>query len=170
MIINPQVAVRSGIVIGVEKPDEQIQPNGIDVRLDRVMLVHVMAELRCEGKKPIEMEPLAPDPDGFYNLRPFGPYHFMCLESIKLPVDMAATIHGRSTLNRTNILCASGLYDSGFDNRIGFAVYPFNHVRIERGARVAQVVLWEAKSASLYRGEYQDGGRCADQFSSSSKD
>lgn len=164
MIINPQQAFRDGIVTGIDKPDIQIQPNGIDVRLESVFLVHVMAELRCEGKKKIEMEPVEPDEEGFFALRPFGPYHFMCCESVKLPVDMAATIHGRSTLNRTNILCASGLYDSGFNNRIGFAVYPFNHVRIERGARVAQIVLWEATSAKMYEGLYQDGASHAGPF------
>ena len=51
----------------------------------------------------------------------------------------------------------AGVYDSGFNNTIGAVLRVDTTIVLEKGVRVAQIMFFEAESASLYDGVYQEG-------------
>jgi deoxycytidine triphosphate deaminase len=167
MIINPQKIVQEGWVQNVDDSN-QIQPNGIDLRLDKVFLVEGCGKITIDNKNRIlapEVEvkpfPIAIAKNNecyetlFYKLEAGRAYSFIFKEFVKVPVNAAAWIIQRSTVNRCGTWVYSSLYDSGFENYAGAYARPANPIEIEKGARVAQIVFWEAQSASMYDGVYK---------------
>lgn len=160
MIISPQKAIDDGTIIfpDLVLSPEQLQPNGIDVRL---MSVHELVDqdkfkLSSTNTTEFGVDALTPDRDGWVLLRKFVPYDVVCYEYVNIPFNVAAFIFGRSTLNRHGIFIYAGLYDTGFRNRVSFTVYPFIDFECQIGSRIAQIVFVEAKSASMYHGSYND--------------
>ena len=98
------------------------------------------------------------------------PYALVSVESVEIPENVAAMVIMRSTLNRIGVPIHSGLYDSGFRGKIQPTLYPFNSFDIELGSRFAQVIFFQANSATLYRGQYQDQGLTPEKYIEGGKD
>jgi dCTP deaminase/dUTP pyrophosphatase len=156
--VNPRVLLQQGIVFVDEgKPaiieDEQLQPSGIDLRLDRIAQIVGHGYLGIEEKKNSE-ERFLRLKDDCYKLQKGIPYMAYFVESCKLPISMSALIWGRSTLVRNGILCLSMVYDPGYENVIACPVYPFKTFLVKKHARFAQFCGQENTGTVLYDGSY----------------
>lgn len=166
MIINPKKAVEAGWVKNID--EKAVQQNGIDLRLDRLFAVDATGDPLILHKDEKSLPNLTEQYPMEYGLGSGGlfsgwylqslvAYQMLAMESIDIPSGACAEIVGRSTLNRSGIFFRSALYDSGFSApAIQLAIFPFASAYIERGARVCQIIFYEADSASLYQGEYKD--------------
>jgi deoxycytidine triphosphate deaminase len=94
------------------------------------------------------------DDDGNLDFCAGSIYSVETLEYAKIPENSVAMVYGRSTLNRNGILIRSSLYDSGFENYIGFTMYAFSGLRTQVGVRLAQIVFYPAEYSRLYNGQY----------------
>jgi deoxycytidine triphosphate deaminase len=61
----------------------------------------------------------------------------------------------RSTLNRNGVFITSGLYDSGYSGVMAGAMHvTTGPIKIRRGTRVAQFLLFKSESIGKYTGSY----------------
>jgi len=162
MIVNPKVIIDNNILTC---PDaeysclnaDQIQPNGIDLRLKSVSSIHTRSVLVLPEKTgDIWIEQIISN-DGYFYLYSGTAYIVEFYEHVNIPQGLAAYIIGRSTLNRHGIFARSSLYDTGFNNFAGCTLYPFIDVKIRIAERLAQIIFFTADSISLYNGQYQGG-------------
>ncbi|MFB6090860.1 MAG: deoxyuridine 5'-triphosphate nucleotidohydrolase [Halobellus sp.] len=146
--------------------DDQIQPNGVDLTLGDVLEQAAPGYVGREGKVVGAREsisPVDPDtPDGddvasgadVFALDSGG-YILQYAETIAIPDDHVGFLYPRSTLMRNSCMLNTAVWDAGYEGR-GEGLLQVHHpVRLERGARVAQLVLAEADHAGVYDGSYQ---------------
>lgn len=161
MIISPKEAHEKKMITSDSKDfsSKQFQPNGIDVRIKKAW--KIVGDFVLCGAEEVETkivpvhEMLSSDPNGFFLFEPFVPYGIECFERVSIPDNVVAMVYGRSTLNRNGIFIRSSLYDSNFNNFVGFTMYPWVETTIECGSRIAQIVFMSADSDGLYGGQYQ---------------
>ncbi|GBC75641.1 Deoxycytidine triphosphate deaminase [archaeon HR06] len=133
---------------------EQIQPNGVDLRLDKVYLYPESAldleNYKIEKLKDLDMI------DGYYFLKK-GAYLIDFLEIIKIPPFAVGLVLPRSTLLRHGLDIRTALWDSGYEGKGKVMLTNYREgVKIKRGMRVAQLILIKAeKPKILYKGQYQ---------------
>ena len=137
--------------------DLQLQPNGIDIRVDRVARLVSRGTLGVEGREPAERTEV-PDQDGWWDLAA-GAYVIGYRERVNLPNDVMALARPRSSLLRSGVAIHSAVWDAGYSGRgegLLSVVNPEGY-RLERGARVLQLVFLRLGSpaAEGYRGTYQ---------------
>lgn len=137
--------------------DSQIQPNGIDMRVLEVFNVNGSATLGRD--KPMDFTDIRATKlqwkQGWINLVPGGNYVVNFREEITVPSHYCAIIKPRSSMLRVGAFVTSALWDAGFTGALGAVVRPLNEVKIEYGARLAQVMFLEAEEGQLYDGRYQ---------------
>jgi len=133
----------------------QIQPAGIDLRVDsvhRFLGYGVMGENRLIP----ETEEVEPD-NGYWILRP-GPYKIRFAEVVEVPLDLVGFCFPRSSLLRMGALLACAVWDPGYRGRGEALLVVFNEhgIRIETGARIAQLVFirMEKRARRGYAGSY----------------
>ena len=153
VVHNPQKIADDGFVDG---PGLKVQQNGIDLTVLSVEKIKGQAGRLMEAAESSlsAREPVYPH-DGKYTLNRGNAYAITTNQRVRVPENMCAMVLQRSTLNRMGVFAEAGLYDSGFNNTVGFTLYCFNKVQIEEGARVAQIVFLDAEAASQYNGKYQ---------------
>jgi len=145
----------------VREPD--VQPNAIDLRLDKIFImrnkVFTIGETD-EGKEvkihreTVEMKP---DADGFFNLD-VGTYEIVMENLVEVGEGEAGFVITRSTLNRNGLFITSGLYDSGYKGVMAGALHvSHGFVKIRKGTRVGQFLLFKAESLKKYDGDYGEG-------------
>ena len=134
----------------------QVQPNAVDLRIDKVFRILPTDFFISEDKKQHrKTEQVYPDVTLEYYLEPGQSYQFDCKEQINIPAGYAGWLIARSTLNRNGIFITSGLYDSGFNNTIGGVMHVRGGpARIQKGTRVAQFIYAEAETVNMYDGDY----------------
>lgn len=136
-----------GELVSGNRPDpEQIQPASLDVRLGNEFIEPDFAD-----------EPYYRDE---IHLAPGTRYLAHTRETVNLPNDIAAQLAGRSTIGRRGIVVhkTAGWIDPGFEGQITLELYNLgnNHVRLEAGERIAQLVFLKLDSESSgYDGQYQ---------------
>ena len=130
-------------------PDENIQPNAVDLCIDRVWEIgDGEFYLGIENKQHrVGTKEIFPDSTGEWVLFADRKYQFDTSHFVKIPEGFAGWLIPRSTLNRNGISITSGLYDSGFQNYVGAVMHiGCGNARIQKGARVAQFVYCEAET------------------------
>lgn len=144
--------------------DSQLQPNGIDLRIDRVQLLSSAGALGQSDKdrEHASREDLTPDDDGWWDLAQ-GSYVIGFQERVNLPADLIALSRPRSSLLRSGVAVHTGVWDAGYEGR-GEALMSVQNqsgYRLQRGARVVQLVFIRLGSAveEGYRGLYQERDR-----------
>lgn len=135
----------------------QLQPNGIDIRVDRVARLISRGTLGVETREPAERTEI-PDQHGWWDLAA-GAYVIGYRERVNLPNDVMALARPRSSLLRSGVAIHSAVWDAGYSGRgegLLSVVNPEGY-RLERGARVLQLVFLRLGSpaAEGYRGTYQ---------------
>lgn len=168
--------------------EECIQPNAVDlvinVLYERVRHGNKASILRNKTihsdfrpcpmsaafiNTPITRHPLSPDASDPFDLgvseqgwilQPRSFYQFDTIHDVEIGEGEMGWLIARSSLVRNGLLVSSGVYDSGFRGRVGGVIQnpSDQEVFIERGARVAQLVLTKAESIKKYDGQYQDKG------------
>jgi deoxycytidine triphosphate deaminase len=138
-----------------------IQPNAVDLRLDKVYRINdTVFEIGEENGKEYKIHrgsvELPPDENGFFVLVP-GSYEVVMENIIDVGPDEAGWVITRSTLNRNGIFITSGLYDSGYNGVMAGALHVSKMARIKRGTRVGQFLLFTSQSLKKYDGDYGIG-------------
>lgn len=138
--------------------DDQVQPNAIDLRIDKLFKVSSSQFIISEQDKfhrgSVELPPAK---DGFWNLYP-GTYEIIMEGTIKLAEDEAGWVITRSTLNRNGAFITSGLYDSGYEGVMAGVLHvSCGQMRIAKGTRVGQFLLFKSEALHSYDGSYGIG-------------
>jgi dUTP pyrophosphatase len=133
--------------------DEQVQPNGVDLTVAKVLEQVEPGRVDVDGKRVGAREPVTADGDVF-RLDPGG-YILQYAETIAVPEGHVGFVYPRSTLLRNSCMLNTAVWDAGYEGR-GEGLLQVHHpIRIERDARVAQFVLAEAAHDDVYDGSYQ---------------
>jgi len=134
---------------------KDIQPNAVDLRLDKIFKVadsdFVISENDKQHRGSI---PVDSDKDGWFYLEP-GHYEVVMENTINVGRDEAGFVITRSTLNRNGLFLTSGLYDTGYNGIMaGMLHVTIGPARIKKGTRIGQYLNFEAESVKVYDGSY----------------
>ena len=92
-----------------------------------------------------------------YKLEP-GTYSLTFEQGCKLDNTHTAFVRHRSSVLRCGGIITSGVYDPGFEvDEMGAVLIATRSITIEKGARVAQIIMMENNPAELYDGQFQKG-------------
>lgn len=140
-----------------------VQPNGIDLSLGAVWrfaepgsLGHADAARRLPSRQEVTF-----DADGWLDLAP-GTYGIRYAELVAMPPDCAGLCFPRSSLLRMGLHVPTAVWDAGYTGRgEGLLLVHNPHgVRLQRGARIAQLVIVRLTGATTpYAGRYQHENR-----------
>ena len=137
---------------------DQVQPNAIDLRVDKIFQSFsqpfVISEYDKQHRKSME---LLPDVDGWWRLET-GSYEIIMEGTVSIGEDEAGWVITRSTLNRNGCFITSGLYDSGYEGVMAGMLHVNNGpMVVQRGTRVGQFLLFKAEALNQYDGSYGSG-------------
>ena len=138
---------------------EDIQPNAIDLRLDKVFIMRnkVFTIGETDDGKELkfhrESVEMKPDAEGFFGLDT-GTYEIVMENIVEVGEGEAGFVITRSTLNRNGLFITSGLYDSGYKGVMAGALHVNGFAKIRKGTRVGQFLLFKAESLKNYDGDY----------------
>lgn len=132
-----------------------VQPNAVDLRLDKVYRISSdVFEISEESKRHRSTSKLEPDELGFFNLEE-GEYEVVMENLITVGEGEAGWVITRSSLNRNGIFLTSGLYDSGYSGVMAGCLHVrCGKVRIKRGTRIGQYLSFDSESLYKYTGSY----------------
>jgi len=157
--LRAAVAGDPPLVEGIDA-DVQIQANGIDLRVERIQRLTSPGLLGATDalREPAAREDLQSDKDGWWELHR-GAYVITYREKVNLPHDLMALARPRSTLLRSGVAIHTAVWDAGYSGRGEglLSVLNARGWRLQRGARVLQLVFFRLSSATAegYRGRYQ---------------
>ena len=135
--------------------DTMIQPNTVDLRVDKVYRIgagpmHIDEEEKIHRKS---ME-IFPDEDGNFLLSP-GCYEMQSNQQVEIAEGEVALVLGRGTFNRNGVLIISSIYDSGFKDYAGATVYNIGgETTVKPNTRFAHLIIAKAESLHKYDGDY----------------
>ena len=134
--------------------DEQIQPNAIDVSVDRIFKIDnsSLFEISEEIKNHRKTNEVVPVED-VYTLEE-GSYEVIMQGEISIAEGEAGWLIARSTLNRNGIYITSGLYDSNYKGVLAGVLHTNGPIKVKKGTRIAQFLLFNAETDHLYNGSY----------------
>lgn len=137
-----------------------VQPNGIDLRVDKVF--YLAGTVTLPRDKKIQTNRLTvseiPLKDGAFELiYPEGNYLVDFREDCSMKDGFCGIIIPRSSLLRTGIFVTSALWDTGFHGRLGASIRIRNKIKIQHGAALAQLVVMKGEfNGHRYEGRYLD--------------
>jgi dUTP pyrophosphatase len=137
---------------------EQVQPNGVDLTLEAVFEGREPGRIGRDGteigdRRTIQPEERDAGAEAFY--LPPGEYVVRYAETVAIPEGHVGFLYPRSSLLRNSCMLNTAVWDAGYEGR-GEGLLQVGHdVEIERGARVAQLVLAAADHEGTYDGSYQ---------------
>lgn len=148
----------------------QVQPNGVDLRVEAVFegrepgrittdgtvigdRRELHAEARDDGQSGDEGDGWDTDRETYY-LTPGG-YILQYEETVSIPDGHVGFVLPRSSLMRNSCMLNTAVWDAGYTGRGEGLLQVHRDIELERGARVAQLVMAEADHAGLYDGSYQ---------------
>lgn len=139
--------------------DAQIQPNGVDLTVETVFEQREPGRIGTDGKtigerRECEHEERDQESPAVYTLSPGG-YVARYAEVIAIPDDHVGFVHPRSSLLRNSCMLDTAVWDAGYEGRGEGLLEVHHEIEIERGARIAQLVLARAEHEETYAGGYQ---------------
>jgi len=147
------------LVEGWQDLEEQVQTNGFDLTLRDIAMPQSQGCIGVSNRQRRlpDMAPLMFDSMGFMDLVP-GIYHITYNEIVHLPRNIMALARPRSSLLRCGVTVETAVWDAGYSGRSESLMVVFNPrgFRIQKNARVVQLVFWELTGETEgYRGRYQ---------------
>jgi len=133
--------------------EAQVQPNGVDLRLDAVFEQVEPGRVGVDGKTVGERRERDPE-NGAYHLDPGG-YVVRYADTVRIPSGHVGFLYPRSSLLRNSCMLDTAVWDAGYEGRGEGLMEVYHPVVLERGARIAQLVLAEADHGDTYDGSYQ---------------
>ena len=89
-----------------------------------------------------------------YKLNP-GTYSLTFEQGVKIDTNHTAFIRHRSSVLRCGAIITSGVYDPGFEvSEMGAVMIATKDITIEKGARVAQIIMFENYKSESYNGQW----------------
>ena len=140
--------------------EEQVQPNGIDLTLREVALPQSSGKIAVENSQRLipDLAPLVFDGLDVIDLMP-GAYIITYNEIVHLPKNIMALAFPRSSLLRCGVTVHTAVWDAGYHGRARslMVVYNPQGVRLQRNARIVQLVFWHlTRETEGYHGAYQE--------------
>jgi deoxycytidine triphosphate deaminase len=143
-------------ILGIND-EEQIQPNGVDLRLGRVLTFpsKTINFSNVNEDNTRELEPL----NNEYHLK-FGAYLIEFQEVITIPLDCVGFVFPRSTLLRHGLDLRTAVWDSGYEGKGKCLLVNYReHAIVKKGFRIGQIVMIRAENVEKpYSGRYQKEG------------
>ena len=142
---------------GVQHGDSQ--PNAVDLRIKKIFEINKKSPfiISEEDKTHRGSTEVQPDEEGWFNLER-GTYEIVMENVVSVGEGYAGFVITRSTLNRNGLFITSGLYDSGYHGVMAGCLHVrVGPAKIKKGTRVAQFLLFEAETLSMYDGSYGIG-------------
>ena len=155
---------------------EQVQPNGVDLRLGAVFEQVEPGRVGADGKTVGERRELDPDleVDGataeedasgrdtetgandaaVYRLDPGG-YVVRYADTVRIPEGNVGFLYPRSSLLRNSCMLDTAVWDAGYEGRGEGLLRVGHEIRLDAGARIAQLVFATADHEERYDGTYQ---------------
>lgn len=138
-----------------EIKDADIQPNAVDIKIDRVFAINttkfVISEQLKEHRGAVE---IMPDSAGWWYLNP-GTYEVYAKNVIKVGATEAGWVIPRSTLNRNGVFLTTGLYDSKYNGPMAVVMHiTTGPIEIQQGTRIGQYLCFKAEAIGEYNGSY----------------
>lgn len=135
--------------------DVDVQPNAVDLRIDKIFSINsnlfAIDESEKRHRGSIELQP---SEKGYWTLSP-GTYEIVMENIITVGEGEAGWVITRSTLNRNGVFITSGLYDSGYNGVMAGAMHvTTGPMKIQRGTRVGQFLLFKSETLKMYDGSY----------------
>ncbi|MCC6791902.1 MAG: deoxyuridine 5'-triphosphate nucleotidohydrolase [Thermomicrobiales bacterium] len=149
------------LVSGWGDLDEQLQPNGFDLRLAEIQRHRGRGTIGISNAQRVlpALDAVAIDADGFADLTP-GIYHVTYEEVVSLPTNLMALGRPRSSLARSGVAIHTAVWDAGYSGRSTSLLSVLNPegFRVQIGARILQLVFFGLAAAASegYRGVYQN--------------
>ena len=147
------------LIEGLVNPEEQIQPNGVDLTLREVAMLQSSGKIAVANSQRAvsDLSPLVFDGLGFIDLMP-GVYSITYNEIVHMPNDVMALATPRSSLLRCGVTVNTAVWDAGYSGRSQslMVVYNPQGFRVQRNARIIQLVfLHLTRETEGYQGTYQ---------------
>jgi len=147
------------LIEGYINPEEQVQPNGIDLTLREVALPQSSGKIAVKDSQRLvsDLAPLVFDGLDFIDLMP-GAYIITYNEIIHLPRNVMALAMPRSSLLRCGVTVNTAVWDAGYSGRSQslMVVYNPQGFRLQRNARIVQLVFLQlTQETEGYHGAYQ---------------
>ncbi len=155
MIVNPKQIILSKAVYPTI--EAQWQPNSIDLTVETIHAIKGVGKVLVEQvhlPKIVRINSIKQNNLEIFDLS-VGTYSVVFNEWVRVPQNMCAHIICRSSLNRCGSFITAGLYDSGFNNRIGAILRVACPIQIEKHARIATIYFMKATALNQYKGQYQ---------------
>jgi dUTP pyrophosphatase len=139
---------------------DQWQPNGVDLTVDALWRFAAPGQLGRSNSDRLlaEREDVLFEADGWAELAA-GSYGLRFGELVRFPLDRGGLVFPRSSLLRMGAHIPTAVWDAGYEGHgEGLLLVTNAHgLRLQRGARVAQLVVFRLSSpaASGYSGQYQ---------------
>ncbi|HLF04661.1 MAG TPA: deoxyuridine 5'-triphosphate nucleotidohydrolase [Dehalococcoidia bacterium] len=133
------------LVEGYASLEEQLQPNGFDLRVQDIG--HLVSAggmgRRSADRELSEVAPVEFNPDSWVQLAP-GPYLITFSEVVNLPLGLMALGRPRSSLLRSGVSLHTAVWDAGYRGRSQalLVVHQPLGYRLQQGARVMQLVFF----------------------------
>ena len=142
--------------------EAQVQPNGVDLTLEAVFEQREPGRIGVDGKEigdrrqreHVTAEFDTDDSTDPYYLPPGG-YVVRYAEIVRIPENHVGFVLPRSSLMRNSCMLNTAVWDAGYEGRGEGLLQVHHDIEIERGARIAQLVLCEADHEAVYEGSYQ---------------
>ena len=147
------------LIEGLINPEEQIQPNGVDLTLREVAMLQSPGKIAVANSQRVvsDLSPLVFDGLGFIDLMP-GVYSITYNEIVHMPNDVMALATPRSSLLRCGVTVNTAVWDAGYSGRSQslMVVYNPQGFRVQRNARIIQLVFLQlTRETEGYQGTYQ---------------
>jgi dUTP pyrophosphatase len=147
------------LIEGLIDPEQQVQPNGVDLTLREVALLQSPGRIGVSNSQRLvsDLSPLVFDGLGFIDLMP-GAYVITYNEIVHLPGDIMALATPRSSLLRCGVMVNTAVWDAGYSGRSQslMVVYNSQGFRLQKNARIVQLIFLKlTKETEGYQGAYQ---------------
>jgi len=131
---------------------------GIDLSIQRIKEIQPGGIISIDSSFIPAYNEIFPDEDGFFTLEAGKVYDLVFNEKVRLDNQHGALVIQRSSLSRSGILlCHKSWFDSGFSTKeefIGTTATCFCEGKIEKNARVAQMLIFKTEESEAYNGQY----------------
>lgn len=143
------------------EPDIQVQPNGIELTLQRVEIHEGSGSIAFDNseRKLPQTKAMDFDSEGWIHL-PKGSYKIVFNEIVNIPKNIAAIAKPRSSLLRCGATVETAVWDAGYSGRSESLLVVFNEngFKIKKDARVLQLLFFRlgVEVNEGYCGAYQN--------------
>lgn len=141
---------------------DQIQPNGIDLTVDKIFIVINEGILSSHSRPYDQVELEEYKPTGFHGIRERGwflrPGYYLVewTEKVRIPDNAIGLISPRSTLIRFGGTIHGALWDRGYFGKGRSGLILYHNLLLEQGIRLAQMIFINATTGDkTYDGQYQ---------------